>query len=84
MIDSIKCKNPLLKFISPLIYFTPPIQMPHESTVGHEDVLPPHHEILASRSRLDNDVMSPVFPSPDASKKHPLERLESVGEPVRR
>jgi hypothetical protein len=56
--------------------------MPHESTVGHEDVLP-HNDIIASRSRTSNDnspILSPIV----TGKRHPLERTEPIKESVRR
>lgn len=50
--------------------------MPHESTVGHEDVLP-HNDIIASRSRTSADG-SPVLSPTTTMKRHPLERAEPV------
>lgn len=49
--------------------------MPHESTVGHEDVLPTANDILASRSRTASECQ----PSPVATtKRHPLERSDTL------
>lgn len=53
-------------------------QMPHESTVGHEDVLPPGHDLIASRSRTASECLpSPVI-SFTPNKRHPLERADTL------
>lgn len=51
--------------------------MPHESTVGHEDVLPPHHDLIASRSRTASECVSPVVAMVN-NKRHPLERADTL------
>ena len=55
--------------------------MPHESTVGHEDKLPLENmrSLMGSRSRIStsSDDLLPS-PLPAATKRNPLERMESL------
>ncbi|XP_060573684.1 cytosolic purine 5'-nucleotidase-like isoform X2 [Ruditapes philippinarum] len=72
----------LLHYPFSYVFRAPAMLMPHESTVGHEDVLP-HNDIIASRSRTSNDnspILSPIV----TGKRHPLERTEPIKESVRR
>ena len=53
--------------------------MPHESTVGHEDVLPFGVDLIASRSRTASECqVSPVVPITPTIKRHPLERADTA------
>ncbi|WAR22094.1 5NTC-like protein [Mya arenaria] len=74
----------LLHYPFSYVFRAPAMLMPHESTVGHEDVLPPHHEIIASRSRLNNEDGTPLLSPTVTPKRFPLERAETLGDNVRR
>ncbi|XP_052770663.1 cytosolic purine 5'-nucleotidase-like isoform X3 [Mya arenaria] len=74
----------LLHYPFSYVFRAPAMLMPHESTVGHEDVLPPHHEIIASRSRLKNEDGTPLLSPTVTPKRFPLERAETLGDNVRR
>ncbi|KAL4232109.1 Cytosolic purine 5'-nucleotidase [Mactra antiquata] len=65
----------LLHYPFSYVFRAPAMLMPHESTVGHEDVLQ-HNEIIASRSRHSADV-SPISPM-NNTKRHPLERSDTM------
>lgn len=52
--------------------------MPHESTVGHEDVLPPGHDLIASRSRMASESLASPVVTFTPNKRHPLERAETM------
>ncbi|XP_052225406.1 cytosolic purine 5'-nucleotidase-like isoform X3 [Dreissena polymorpha] len=75
----------LLHYPFSYVFRAPAMLMPHESTVGHEDILP-SNEIITSRSRTitEEDLQQVLSQTTITPKRPPIERSDTLKENLRR